>query len=157
MHAPDPREREREKSLKAMKRQAKETNENTRNIIAANVGELKIATSASMPTMKAMSRMIGRVRTTNSIPKNPNSVEEIILSTEFMKTKKGENFLLYDKGPCADRLIILGTTDNLDFLSTCDAIFMDGTFSVAPPLFYQMYTIHGKIVNVHSLPKVRIH
>ena len=39
-------------------------------------------------------------------------------------------------------ILIFSTKNNLELLSEADIIFMDGTFSVAPRLFKQLYTLH---------------
>ena len=55
-----------------------------------------------------------------------------------------ELFLLYDSGAVNDRILVFGTERNLDFLQLSDGWYADGTFKVAPPLFRQLYTIHGE-------------
>ena len=42
-----------------------------------------------------------------------------------------------------DRLIIFGTRESISFLENSSDWFNDGTFSVAPPGFTQLYTLHG--------------
>ncbi|KAG8176080.1 hypothetical protein JTE90_025538 [Oedothorax gibbosus] len=69
--------------------------------------------------------------------------------------RKGGNFLLYDSGPAAenDRILVFGTSENLNFLQNCKHWFADGTFKSAPHLFTQIYTIHG-IVKSQNVPAV---
>ena len=65
-------------------------------------------------------------------------------------------FLYYDNSHEAEeRVIIFSTEDHLHRLATCDTWCMDGTFSVAPRLFHQLYVIHGQIDNVF-LPLVYV-
>ena len=40
-------------------------------------------------------------------------------------------------------MLIFGTVATLAFLSNSHDWFMDGTFTVAPPQFAQLYTVHG--------------
>ncbi len=40
-------------------------------------------------------------------------------------------------------MLIFATADNLAELARCDHWFADGTFSASPPLFKQLYTVHG--------------
>ena len=42
-----------------------------------------------------------------------------------------------------DRLIIFGTRESISFLENSSDWFNDGTFSVAPSGFTQLYTLHG--------------
>jgi hypothetical protein len=58
-----------------------------------------------------------------------------------------ETFLVFDSADLStetrERLIIFSTERNLNLLNQCDHWFGDGTFKLTPPLFSQIYTIHG--------------
>ncbi len=63
-------------------------------------------------------------------------------------TYSGKNFLLRDSGvDQLGRILIFGTDDNLALLKNNEIWYGDGTFSVAPDLFYQMYTLNIIIKN----------
>lgn len=52
--------------------------------------------------------------------------------------------MLYDSGKeDPQRLLIFSTNENLELLATCDHWYAGGTFSSSPPLFSQIYTVHG--------------
>lgn len=51
--------------------------------------------------------------------------------------------MLYDSGPGVQRIIIFTTRKNLDLMVNTQHWFADGTFKSTPPLFQQLYTIHG--------------
>ena len=53
------------------------------------------------------------------------------------------DFLLFDSGPSPHRILLFSTMENLRTLSQCDHWFMDGTFKSAPPLFTQIFSVHG--------------
>ena len=53
-----------------------------------------------------------------------------------------ESVLKFDSGTNDDRIIILSTQRSLDYLQGCSDLYGDGTFSVAPPIFDQLYTIY---------------
>ena len=55
----------------------------------------------------------------------------------------GEQFLRYDNNNGEARILIYATESSISFLANSDDWFMDGTFSVAPPQFTLLYTIHG--------------
>lgn len=55
--------------------------------------------------------------------------------------------------PEQPRIIVLGTKDNLKKLGRSSTWFSDGTFSVCPSLFTQLYTIHGMYGDV-ALPLI---
>ncbi|KAL3886733.1 hypothetical protein ACJMK2_026711 [Sinanodonta woodiana] len=44
-----------------------------------------------------------------------------------------------------ERILMLGTTENINRLQSSEHWFVDGTFKVAPELFYQVFTIHALI------------
>ena len=48
-----------------------------------------------------------------------------------------------------DNICMFSTEKNLQFLTACDFILMDGTFDSCPSLFLQIFVIIGKKNNVH--------
>ena len=40
-------------------------------------------------------------------------------------------------------MLIYGTEASISFLANFEGWFIDGTFTVAPPQFAQLYTVHG--------------
>ena len=63
-------------------------------------------------------------------------------------TLRGENFNLFDSGADdPNRFFIFGTLKNLDMLTENTNWFADGTFKIAPKLFYQLTTIHVLVKN----------
>jgi len=53
-------------------------------------------------------------------------------------------FLLCDSGPGPDRILIFGRQSWLHHLVTSDMWFVNGTFSIAPSLFSQIYVMLAK-------------
>lgn len=145
-HAGDARKLGKRKVHNKLKEMAKDTNAPATQIIAESVfGEQK-STIAILPSNKSMTKTIYRQRTGHSTAKLPRNVAEIVMTDELRNTKDGISFLLYDtENELADddRTMIFGTADNVRFLAKCDQLFMDGTFSITPPLFRQVYIIHG--------------
>ena len=69
---------------------------------------------------------------------------------QFQVTHSDEPFLLYDSTSGIDtsnRILIYSTETNLRALTTTGHWFADGTFKVAPELFYQVFTIHALVDN----------
>jgi len=87
-------------------------------------------------------------------PANPSNFESII-PNQYRYNSNGELFLKFDNGPTESRILIFTTQQNLDFMSECDNWFCDGTFSVTPPIFTQLYTIHG-VYYSNVIPSVYI-
>lgn len=148
MHAGDARKVGKKRVMSKLKNLAKTTKHTTRQIISESIVNVKKATAAVLPSEKSLVRMIQRYRGSNALPENPRDLSELNIPDEFRKTVKGENFLLYDSSEHDDydggRFLVFATKENLHFLSLCERIYMDGTFSVVPVLFTQLYTIHGK-------------
>lgn len=142
-HIPDARTVKKNTVLSTIKTEAKTNKENVRNIIAAACNNVEQVVAASLPSIQLMSRMVNRVRNSENSVVNPKNLIELVFDESITQTSNGENFLLYDSGPSNERLLVFGTAKNLDLLKQCDSIYMDGTFAVAPPLFNQLYTIHG--------------
>ena len=80
------------------------------------------------------------------MPKNPASLNDLTLDTEWTTTVDGEEFLVYDNGvDSSDRMLVFGTESGLRHLARSDTWFMDGTFDVAPMLFSQLYIIRAPL------------
>lgn len=62
-----------------------------------------------------------------------------------------EQLLFYDSKENGEdisgRILIFSTKKNLEILSGAKSFFMDGTFSICPQLFHQLYTIHVEYFN----------
>ena len=60
-------------------------------------------------------------------PPNPESLEELQLDDDNIKTFSNRNSLLYDSGPGASRILMFATKENLDFLSMSSIWLANGT------------------------------
>lgn len=143
-HSPDIRHLEKKKIIEDVKEKAKTDHKTSREIVAAACSVANEAVQPVLPSVKQMMRLVQHERKNNSIPRNPNNLHELQLITEYTTTQNGQNFLFFDSGPGDKRLLIFSTHENIKQLAKCDVIYMDGTFDVVPPLFTQLYTIHGK-------------
>lgn len=79
-------------------------------------------------------------------PKDPKSLEELVIPERYMQASNGERFLLHDSGPGSNRFLLFGSRLSLQCLasgSDRDIYGADGTFAVVPDLFNQLYTIHA--------------
>lgn len=156
-HAPDARLHGKKKVMRKIKKLAKTTAQSARSIVYESLADIPKAVSAQIPATQQIVQQINRIRQDPEAPKNPNKVSEIQFSEKQSKTKKGQNFILYDSGVNDDledfRILVFGTQENLDFLARCDAWYMDGTFNITPRLFTQLYTIHGRY-DGHHVPLI---
>ena len=72
-----------------------------------------------------------------------------------MVTAKGENFLLFDSGPGATRIIIFGTQQNVDILTSFQIWLADGTFKTLLRCSHK-YTLFTVCVEVQTLSRTAI-
>lgn len=126
---------------------AKTTQMASRQIVSTAMSNVQNSVAATISSSTQLRHTVNRIRIEPNAPKNPKNLAELRFSDQFSKTESGKDFILYDRHIDADeksRLIIFGTKENLDFLLRCNGLFMDGTFGIVPPLFFQLYTVHGK-------------
>lgn len=151
LHLPDKRKIVKKQVLVKIKEKAIETKASSNDIISESLKHIKMASLAVMPPPKQLQHLVSRSRMDPEIKSNPKKLSELELSEKFCKLDSGEEFLLYDSGTIKNddksekRLIIFGTAANLKFLKQCNNLCMDGTFTVTPKLFHQLYSIHGML------------
>ena len=125
-----------------MKRMANETTSSPNITIGDQLQGASGETMAKLPKLDTLRRCIRRQNQEQGrylpIPNCPdfNIRQEYAIIGE-------EHFLKYDNGR-KDRILIFGIRDSLDYLENSRNWFMDGTFSVSPPQFAQLYTIQWK-------------
>ncbi|KII73272.1 hypothetical protein RF11_04823 [Thelohanellus kitauei] len=99
-----------------------------------------------MPSYDSLQRTIQNIRQRrNTHYRIPTSTQDFIIPDEFKVTNRGIRFLLDDTQITGQRVIIFSTDDALNILSQTNSIFFDGTFSVVPDIFYQLFVLHGFI------------
>lgn len=102
---------------------------------------------AELPDRLTLRKTISRTRLKN-LPSNPQTMDDLQrIPTDFRSTLSGDNFLLYDTYEDEDyenefgRIIIFATNENLRNLFRSRIWFVDGTFSCAPSIFFQVFAI----------------
>ena len=71
----------------------------------------------------------------------PTSCSDLDLSGEWCKTVGGEEFVLANDWS-DDKIGTVETVENLHRLAEAESLFVDGTFSICPLIFYQVFSIH---------------
>ena len=67
------------------------------------------------------------------------------LPQAYRTTTNGDPFLVYDSGVGDEvRIFTFASQDASQFLGDSEHWYADGTFSVCPGVFFQLYTIHGQ-------------
>lgn len=146
-HAPDVRKEHARLVMEDVRKTAATSDERTKRIVATSVAKIKtVVSKPALPTVRGMSRVVQRIKAkaVTEGRKNPMTLAELKLDGKFAETVKGENFVLFDNEDAANRIVIFATAGNVKFLLSCVDWYMDGTFSTTPPLFKQVYTIHGE-------------
>ena len=138
------------KDYRKMKDIASNSEQSTRGILSLGIEEMHPSTVNKLPKLESVKRTIRNYKSM-SIENcgSPTCAAEIVIPEKYKNSLKGEPFLLYDSGyGDQQRIVIYGTHKFLSLLRNCDSWFCDGTFSVVPDLFTQLYTIHAEMDGV---------
>ena len=163
-HAANVSSAELTKARQDMKEMATKTTESTAAIQRKVESGLSPASKALMPKDSNIRREIRRYREkARGCPAQPENTEELILPDQFKTVQIGdqppESFLIYDSSEDQEyggkRMLVFSSKWGLDHLARQDHWAADGTFDVVPPLFQQLYTIHG-IVLGQNMPLVYV-
>ena len=105
-------------------------------------------------TLKSMERTVQRVKAKAqehpAVPQNYLDLEH--LPEKFTKTWDGERFLLSNASlDSGEQVLLFASPFGLDLMRKSSTWGGDGTFSVTPKPFYQLYTLLAEI-NGHSYP-----
>jgi hypothetical protein len=123
--------------------------------IIAEGSNVSPAVKSKLPCEQSLRGTIKRVRRVQNVPVNPSSYKTLHIPDEEMLTLDKKKFLCIDTGAAdKNRIIIFATNDNIEFLKSADTWFIDGTFKTCPPLFKQLYTVHGNLLGDNLIPLV---
>ena len=153
-HAPNEAKITAARTLQKMKEKANKTEETTQQIVSEECALIDEETIANLPPVHHIKRNIRRQRQCSSHSQPlPLDAQELVLTDEYTKTQKGDDFLLYDSGFVEKRMLIFGTHENLHYLCRAKHWSLDGTFKTVPRIFSQLYTIIG-FLNDRSVPLI---
>ncbi|CAF4652782.1 unnamed protein product [Rotaria socialis] len=139
-----------------MNNAAKTTSRSTHDIVADGLSTLSDHAIASLPNLKNLKRTVQRIRQRHQNPLAlPKDRTSLVIDPEFMKTNRNRTFLQFDSGSVDQRMLIFSTKKQLRMLENATHIYLDGTFSVVPELYFQLYTIHVEYLH-HILPTVYV-
>ncbi len=105
-----------------------------------------------------LGNLVQNVRSSNDdYGSPPKDLDDINIPIALRKSLRGEDFVLVDEGKGVYRMLMFGTASNLEMMRKADDWFLDGTFSVCPSLFYQLYTFNIiKQGNCFKINKIKI-
>ena len=145
-HDSDPAKIAVKETIMHMKKRAAETVEGTAQVINQALQNLPDCALGVLPTLPSMKKVVRRIRNeVNLAPASPSSLLTLVIPPEYQTYHPDEDsaepFLLADSGPGEDRILIFGREKNCHNLRESDVWYIDGTFSVAPKLFAQVYVV----------------
>ncbi|KAG4081143.1 hypothetical protein HA402_011988 [Bradysia odoriphaga] len=116
-----------------------------RRVIRSATAKISTVAATELPKYETLARNVRRIRqNANVTPQLPQTLDALKIDGEFAITVKLEPFVLFDNKDAENRIVMFATRNNLNFMVLCDDLYMDGTFDITPPLFKQVYTIHGR-------------
>ncbi|XP_029848582.2 uncharacterized protein LOC115330735 [Ixodes scapularis] len=156
-HGPSLLEQEAKFAYAAMKERSQQTEETNQCIVGNFVEATSAESRCYLPSQATMKRSLRRLRAHETRPHPlPSRLQDVVIPDEYAVNKDGAPFLLHDSGATdAERFIVFCSPDMLALLGSSRQWFADGTFKVAPALFYQLYTVHCK-VNGAVIPAVYV-
>ena len=141
-HAPDENQIRLAKVRLNMKRQAAETRDTPAQIFAHGASQCDDDVKALLPAADTCKRTLRNQRPTPPVPNRLMDLGELPFDFTVTAGPAPERFLISDNGPNRnDRILVFGTAAGLRLFAASDTVFMDGNFSMAPPIFKQIYVI----------------
>uniref|UniRef100_A0A914DPI9 MULE transposase domain-containing protein n=1 Tax=Acrobeloides nanus TaxID=290746 RepID=A0A914DPI9_9BILA len=110
----------------------------------------------SFKKLRSMRSFVGRVRSSqDGYIKYASTMEKLEnANLEKAKTALGENPLLKDSGLVAGkRQVVFATEKDVELLTSCSTLYLDGAFKPASKLFNQVWTVAGEYKH-HFVPCV---
>ena len=149
-HQPDTTDGDKKVLIQSLKRKAEEQHLSvTQNLLTEVLTVATPAVNIALPKWESLARIVQRSRAKASgaaAYTEPPTAREFVLPESCKKTGRDECFVIFD-GMSEDgvRMIVFGTESNLRILASHPNWICDGTFYVAPRLFYQSYSVHAVI------------
>ena len=139
------------KAKTALRETARATRENPSFMINNKKAELADSVQDHLGSDASLKRMLQRERRKDT-PKDPKKLADLVIEEPYTKTigdnDERQQFLIYDNGQDSDaRILVFASPTGLRALDNSSVWFMDGTFSVAPTIFKQLYAIRVPLSN----------
>ena len=142
-HVASASEAQADETLAALRKRARKSLIKPRRLHSDLVQQIPLEVTSHLPSAHNLARMVRRQRETH-MPV-PTRLEDIDLESYFGKSELGSECVLYDSGSSDPNRIIVFKAEDFRYLHEAATWIMDGTFSICPPLFLQLYTIHVEL------------
>ena len=93
--------------------------------------------TANVPTLPSMKSSLYRKRR-ERLPPMPATIDDVSFDGDWALSLTKEQFLVQSE----DNIHVFATEKNLYLLAQSEELYIDGTFKIAPRLFYQVLTVH---------------
>ena len=115
-------------------------------IITSACQSVPRAVQGQLPGKDTIRKVIQRKRReVAAAPPAPTDLTALVIPDQYktyeLTPGTTEDILLINTGPGRDRILVFGREGNMEWSSEVRALYLDGTFKQAPPLFYQVYAI----------------
>jgi hypothetical protein len=138
------------KKLRSQIKQKAQTSEKSTKELYSELRTLDEESLSQVPKSSSIARDIQRHR--DPINNNPPKTRDFDVPERFLKNKDDKNWIAFDTGKeDPQRIVGFATQAFLIQMFTTLHLFADGTFNVAPSLYFQLLTIHGIVMGV-SMP-----
>ena len=150
-HAPEPAVVNVRKVRSTIKFQALTTEKSTKELYS-HLRTLDEESLSQAPKAATTARYIQRHRDpVNNV--NAPKTKDFQIPDRFLRNKAQEEWIAFDTGKeDPERIIGFATLTFLTLMFSATHLFADGTFSVAPSLYFQLLTIHGIVMDTASMP-----
>ena len=136
------------RAITSLKRRAESSQEGTAQVINNSLENVSVAVQGQLPDITALKKVVRRKRVQGNLaPPNPVNLTHLIIPQGSVyrqyEPQPGniENFLLAERDPSQDNIMIFGRERNLAILETSQRWYIDGTFRIAPPMFAQVFVV----------------
>ncbi|KAH7708927.1 hypothetical protein AAVH_23803 [Aphelenchoides avenae] len=148
-HGSDVARIEAAKVVAAVKRRCAENQELPGQLVATALQNVNEAIMGKLPSTRAIKQSTNRQRNkVGAVPANPANLQDLVIPEQYRYYCPDENtrelYVLADSGPGDERVIIFGRQSSGEWAHLMQVLYADGTFSISPGLFYQVFVLLAK-------------
>jgi len=143
-HQSEEAECKRRYAMFQLRTSAKTSNEATSMIVSNVLETVPEDAQGSFQKPNSLKRVVQRARCDANLPNlSVETRDQLPALYNLFKTKTSEDMVKWDSGKETNRIVIMTTQKNLDWLQNCNHWYCDGTFKCRPMLFDQVFIING--------------